>query len=126
MRTSWVPLMNVRTKLTVFTRNGPAPTSSGTSSPSTNAVTSTRSLVPLTRALITTSPAGNAEPGAGCKPLMIGERPGDPIGLAAATAPGDGDGGGGSGVGVEVATSPPAIDRVGGGIFSRRIGVLPP
>src|SRR5262245_50207922 len=109
--------MNVRTKLTVFWRTVPLPRSSGTASPSTKATTSTRSLVPLTRALMTTSPAGRVEPGAGCKPLMIGERPGEAAGLGpAAKTPGDGDGGGGgSGVGVGVGSSPPAIDSVGGG-----------
>src|SRR5688572_11946022 len=106
--------MKVRTKLTVLTRGVPEPRSSGTASPSTNAVTSTRSLVALTRALITMSPAGRVELGAGCRLLMIGERPGEAAGLAPAIAPprpGDGDGGGGGrsgvGVGVAVGIRPP-------------------
>src|SRR6188768_926859 len=115
--------MNVRTKLTDLRRGVPLPRSRGIDSPSTNAVTSTRSLVALTRAPITTSPAGSVVLGAGCKPLTIGERPGEAPGLAPAMTPprpGEGDGGGGGtsgvGVGVAVGIRPPAIESVGGGI----------
>ena len=47
--------------------------------------------MPLILALITTSPAGSDAPGAGCRPLMIGERPGRAGWLGSTPSPGEGD-----------------------------------
>lgn len=127
MRTSWVPLTNDRTKLTILTRTPSPPISTGIDSPSMNASTSIRSLDPVTRAPMATSPAGTADPGAGCNPAMIGARPVGTAGLAASAGPGDGGGGGaGSAVAVGVCASLLAAESVGGTAFSGRTGVLRP
>jgi hypothetical protein len=89
IRTSCRPAPSVRTMLMDLTRTGEPPRSIGTASPSTNAVTSTRSLEPVMRAPMTTSPAGSAAPGAGCRLLTIGYGPGEPAGLAARTGTGE-------------------------------------
>src|SRR5688500_12153972 len=91
MRTSCAPTMKVRTKLTTWIRTDEPTGSTVTASPSTKAVTSTRSVEPLTRALMSTSPAGNVAPGEGCRPLMIGESPGDPEAAGRDATSGDGD-----------------------------------
>jgi hypothetical protein len=88
-----VPTSSDRTRLTSFTRTDAPPRSIGIASPSTKAITSTRSLDPDTRAPITTSPAGSDAPGAGWSWLMIGRSPRSTVGLLAAMT-GAGDGGG--------------------------------
>lgn len=126
IRTSCVPPMKVRTKLTILTlADGPAG-STVIASPSTKAVTSTRSVEPLTRALMTMSPGGSITPGAGWRLLTIGERPGDPNGAGLPAIPGEGDGGGPRiTVGVTVRDRLLTAESVGGTAFSRRTGVPP-